>query len=158
MEGLRSTAAYNGGEYPESYDANRSPDPGSRRRIHRSQSRNGNHHRRRDRSRGLGELTGSDESVFGRVSNGAGGAGFSHHISGLLDLASLPHLSCEEIVSILKKLGFSRIRQTGSHAVMRRGAVGCVVPNHREVKVGTLAGVLKQAGVSPEEFIRAYRS
>jgi hypothetical protein len=38
---------------------------------------------------------------------------------------------------------------------MRRGSAGCVVPNHREVKVGTLAGLLKQAGVSPDEFIEA---
>jgi hypothetical protein len=38
---------------------------------------------------------------------------------------------------------------------MRRGAAGCVVPNHRELKLGTLAGVLRQAGVSVEEFISA---
>jgi hypothetical protein len=31
------------------------------------------------------------------------------------------------------------------------------VPNHRELKTGTLAGVLKQAGVSPEQFIEALR-
>lgn len=36
---------------------------------------------------------------------------------------------------------------------MRRGASGCVVPDHRELKTGTLAGVLKQAGVSVEEFL-----
>lgn len=36
---------------------------------------------------------------------------------------------------------------------MRRGSTGCVVPNHRELKVGTLAGILKQAGVTPDEFI-----
>ena len=35
---------------------------------------------------------------------------------------------------------------------MRRGSTGCVVPNHRELKVGTLAGILKQAGVTPDEF------
>ena len=35
---------------------------------------------------------------------------------------------------------------------MRRGSAGCVVPNHREIKTGTLSGVLKQAGVSREEF------
>lgn len=35
---------------------------------------------------------------------------------------------------------------------MRRGSSGCVVPNHREIKTGTLSGVLKQAGVSREEF------
>ena len=38
---------------------------------------------------------------------------------------------------------------------MRRGSKGCVVPMHGEVKVGTLAGVLRQADVSPDEFIAA---
>jgi hypothetical protein len=33
--------------------------------------------------------------------------------------------------------------------------MGCVVPNHREIKIGTLGGVLKQAGVSAEEFLDA---
>lgn len=41
--------------------------------------------------------------------------------------------------------------------MMRRGSVGCVVPNHRELKVGTLAGILKQAGVAPDEFIGSLR-
>jgi len=36
---------------------------------------------------------------------------------------------------------------------MRRGAVGCVVPMHREIKIGTLTGILRQAGVSADEFI-----
>jgi len=39
--------------------------------------------------------------------------------------------------------------------VLRRGSSGCVVPNHRELKTGTLAGVLKQAGVSAEDFMNA---
>ncbi len=38
---------------------------------------------------------------------------------------------------------------------MRRGSTGCVVPLHAEVKTGTLAGVLRQAGVSAEEFVAA---
>jgi hypothetical protein len=33
-----------------------------------------------------------------------------------------------------------------------------VVPDHRELKAGTLAGVLKQADVSVEEFMNALRS
>jgi predicted RNA binding protein YcfA (HicA-like mRNA interferase family) len=41
---------------------------------------------------------------------------------------------------------------------MRRGPVGCVVPMHRELKTGTLAGVLRQAGVSAEEFIAAHQA
>ena len=37
--------------------------------------------------------------------------------------------------------------------MLRRGSVGCVVPLHREVKIGTLSGVLRQAGVTADEFI-----
>lgn len=43
----------------------------------------------------------------------------------------------------------------GSHIVLRRVSQGCVVPNHRELKTGTLSGVLKQAGSSVEEFVNA---
>ena len=52
----------------------------------------------------------------------------------------------------LKALGFEVVRQAGSHILLRRGVKGCVVPNHDAVKVGTLAGILRQAGVSAEEF------
>jgi predicted RNA binding protein YcfA (HicA-like mRNA interferase family) len=52
-------------------------------------------------------------------------------------------------------LGFEEARQRGIHLVMRRGESGCVVPMHSEIKTGTLAGILKQAGVSTEEFIAA---
>ena len=38
---------------------------------------------------------------------------------------------------------------------MRRGVKGCVVPMHGEVKIGTLAGVLRQADVTADEFIAA---
>jgi hypothetical protein len=34
---------------------------------------------------------------------------------------------------------------------------GCVVPTHHELKTGTLAGVLKQAGVTVEDFVAALR-
>jgi hypothetical protein len=33
------------------------------------------------------------------------------------------------------------------------GALGCVVPLHRELAIGTLRGILKQAGVTPDEFM-----
>jgi len=52
-------------------------------------------------------------------------------------------------------MGFEKLRQSGSHVMMRRGSRGCIVPMHSEVKVGTLAGVLRQADVSPDEFIAA---
>jgi predicted RNA binding protein YcfA (HicA-like mRNA interferase family) len=72
-------------------------------------------------------------------------------------MPELPHLSGAEIVRVLERLGFVVVRQRGSHIILRREARGCVVRNHREVKVGTLAGLLRQAGVTPEEFMAATR-
>jgi predicted RNA binding protein YcfA (HicA-like mRNA interferase family) len=70
-------------------------------------------------------------------------------------MPKFPVVSGAEVVRALERLGFVVARQRGSHIVMRRGAMGGVVPNHREIKVGTLVGLLKQAGVSPDEFIDA---
>ena len=33
------------------------------------------------------------------------------------------------------------------------GEIGCVVPIHKELKVGTLVSILRQAKVTPEDFI-----
>jgi len=68
-------------------------------------------------------------------------------------MPSLPRVSGAEVVRALERLGFRVTRQRGSHIVMRRGAAGCVVPNHRELKTGTLVGVLNQAGVAVAEFL-----
>ena len=68
-------------------------------------------------------------------------------------MPKLPRISGGECVKALEKLGFHQTRQKGSHVVMRREFSGCVVPLHKEIKVGTLSGILKQASVSPEEFI-----
>ena len=70
-------------------------------------------------------------------------------------MSKLPHVSGAAVVRALERLGFVKIRQSGSHVIMRRGSKGCVVPMHSEVKVGTLAGVLRQADMSPDEFIAA---
>ena len=67
----------------------------------------------------------------------------------------LPHISGKECVKALEKLGFVQTRQRGSHVVMRCEDRGCSVPNHRELKLGTLHGILKQAEVSADEFLAA---
>lgn len=72
-------------------------------------------------------------------------------------MPKLPVISATEAIRAFERLGFSIVRQRGSHIVLRRDSSGCVVPNHRELKAGTLSGVLKQAGVSPDEFIKALR-
>lgn len=70
-------------------------------------------------------------------------------------MPKLPIVSGAEVVRALQCLGFVVVRQRGSHIVMRRGSSGCVVPNHDELKAGTLSGILKQAGISADEFIEA---
>ena len=72
-------------------------------------------------------------------------------------MPKLPHVSGGEIQRALERLGFQKVRQSGSHVVMKRDSKGCVVPMHSEVKVGTLAGLLRQAEVAPEEFMLALR-
>ena len=72
-------------------------------------------------------------------------------------MPKLPRLSGTRLVAALKKLGFIIVRQRGSHVLLRKetadGAIGCVVPMHRELAIGTLAGILRQARVSVEELL-----
>jgi predicted RNA binding protein YcfA (HicA-like mRNA interferase family) len=73
-------------------------------------------------------------------------------------LVRLPRISGDQAVRALERLGFVAVRQRGSHVILRKdfaggGAAGCSVPLHKELAVGTLHGILKQAGVIPEEFL-----
>jgi len=68
-------------------------------------------------------------------------------------MPKLPRVSGAEALKALQRLGFEKVRQSGSHVVVRNGSKGCVIPMHKELKIGTLAGLLRQADVSPEQFI-----
>ncbi len=76
-------------------------------------------------------------------------------------MPDLPHLSGREIIRALERLGFAQARQRGSHVVMKKstpeGSIGCVVPMHDEVAIGTLRSILKQAKVSADEFIKVVK-
>lgn len=69
----------------------------------------------------------------------------------------LKRVSGQETIRALERLGFSQIRQRGSHIILKKqmpeGEIGCVVPLHKELAVGTLRGILRQAKISPEEFM-----
>ena len=71
-------------------------------------------------------------------------------------MPKLRRVSGQETICSLERLGFVQVRQRGSHVVLKRqaaeGVIGCVVPMHRELATGTLRGILKQAGVSIDEF------
>lgn len=68
-------------------------------------------------------------------------------------MPKLPRISGQDAIRALERLGFRQARQRGSHVVMRREDRGCVIPLHKELAIGTLRGALRQAGVSPDEFI-----
>ena len=72
-------------------------------------------------------------------------------------MPKLPVLSGAAVIKALEQLGFAQVRQRGSHVVLRRGSAGTAVPLHREVKSGTLAGILRQAGVTQGEFLEAVK-
>lgn len=65
-------------------------------------------------------------------------------------------LSGEQVGTILEAHGFHMIRTRGSHAVYQRrsesGSITVPVPMHRELKVGTLASVIRQSGLPRSLF------
>jgi predicted RNA binding protein YcfA (HicA-like mRNA interferase family) len=70
-------------------------------------------------------------------------------------LKSLPF---REIRRRLLAAGWTEAGQTGSHVKFSKRAGGglrtAIVPKHREVALGTLRGILRQAGISPDDFER----
>jgi len=62
----------------------------------------------------------------------------------------LPSVSGREVVAALARIGYERDRQKGSHIVLRQTAA----PHRRIVEIarGTLRAILKQAGLTPDEF------
>ena len=73
-------------------------------------------------------------------------------------MSKIQKLSGHELIKVLFKVGFRPKRQKGSHVILiketERGKVGCTVPLHKELKIGTIKGILKQAGISEEEFVK----
>jgi len=70
----------------------------------------------------------------------------------------LPQLKPQELIRALTRLGFVMRRQTGSHAIMRHPETRriTVVPIHaQDIKRGLLFGILKQAGITPEQLLEA---
>jgi predicted RNA binding protein YcfA (HicA-like mRNA interferase family) len=71
-------------------------------------------------------------------------------------MPELRRVSGRQAIRALERLGFESVRQRGSHVILKKqtvdGTVGCVVPLHRELAIGTLRGILKQAKVTIEAF------
>jgi len=71
-------------------------------------------------------------------------------------MPELPKISGTQAIKIFERLGFSVVRQKGSHVVLRKRNHGCVIPTHKELAVGTLRSAIKQAGINVEDFLNMY--
>ena len=71
-------------------------------------------------------------------------------------MAKLRVLSGKEVCAILKKFGFEEVRRRGSHVVMQKtlsqGTLTIPVPDHGELRVGTLQSIIRQSGLPRSEF------
>ena len=72
-------------------------------------------------------------------------------------MPKLPSVSGEHLVRALKRAGFIELRQRGSHVSLEKRAgeklFRTVVPMHPSLSKGTLSDILKQCGLSVEEFL-----
>jgi predicted RNA binding protein YcfA (HicA-like mRNA interferase family) len=71
-------------------------------------------------------------------------------------LGKLSVLSGKDVCKILEKYGFIKARRCGSHIAMQRIVSGSTitvpVPDHKELRVGTLLSIIRQSGVPRSEF------
>ncbi len=71
-------------------------------------------------------------------------------------MANLKILSGAGICKILENHGFMNIRQRGSHIIMQKkisnSTITVPVPNHKEIRIGTLRSIIRQSGISKIEF------
>lgn len=71
-------------------------------------------------------------------------------------MPKLPVVSGIEIVKALVKVGYEVDHQTGSHMILRQKEPPhrrLTVPKHRELAKGTLRAIIRQAGLTVEEFV-----
>lgn len=70
-------------------------------------------------------------------------------------MSKLPAISGEECIKALKKINFFVYRQRGSHITLVREnpSTQVTIPNHRTIAKGTLRNIIRQVGLTVDEFI-----
>jgi len=72
----------------------------------------------------------------------------------------LPRISGREAVAAFRRVGYEVERQKGSHVILRNSDPPyrrLTVPDHREVAKGTLRALIRDAGLTVEEFVALLR-
>jgi predicted RNA binding protein YcfA (HicA-like mRNA interferase family) len=70
-------------------------------------------------------------------------------------VSDLPRISGRETIKALKKIGYEQDRQRGSHIILRQTDSPhrrLTVPDHKEVAKGTLRAIIREAGLTVDEF------
>ncbi|MGA1840553.1 MAG: type II toxin-antitoxin system HicA family toxin [bacterium] len=70
-------------------------------------------------------------------------------------MSKLPVISGRKVCKILKNFGYSIDHQTGSHIILRNESPPhrrLTIPNHKEIAKGTFRSILRQAGLTLNEF------
>jgi predicted RNA binding protein YcfA (HicA-like mRNA interferase family) len=67
----------------------------------------------------------------------------------------LSNLSGKDAVKAFQKAGWQKLGQVGSHVVMIKPGVrvNLSIPQHRELSVGTLRALIRNSGLTVEEFL-----
>ncbi|YAF97215.1 MAG: type II toxin-antitoxin system HicA family toxin [Nodularia sp. CChRGM 3473] len=70
-------------------------------------------------------------------------------------MSKLPSISGKDCIKVLEKIGFYQKRRESSHIIMRRDEpfTQVVVPDYQELAKGTLRAIIRDVGLSVEEFI-----
>ena len=68
-------------------------------------------------------------------------------------MAKLPDVTAKQVVSVLMKFGFYEKSMKGSHKKLVYQNKTVIVPIHKRVGKGLLKSILRQAGITDEEFI-----
>jgi len=72
-------------------------------------------------------------------------------------MPKLPVASGIDVVKAFSKINYQIDHQTGSHIILRQNASPfrrLTVPNHKEIARGTLRALIRQAGLTVEEFMK----
>lgn len=72
-------------------------------------------------------------------------------------MPKLPTPSAREVIKALSSQGFQVVSQRGSHIKMKKVDLTethiVIIPDHSEILAGTLKSIIRQAGMTDEEFI-----
>jgi len=76
-------------------------------------------------------------------------------------MSKVPSLNYEKVINALRRDGWIVVRQRGSHVRLHKRTVDdtlkLIVPAHRPIKRSTLSHILKQAGLSLDDFLNLVR-